>query len=85
MVESLWLWFGRRWCGKSCSGFFGRVDSGEERDLILDSATKVKSCLLDVGWVVVGFIGVLRPIARISISLGRKLLLLHAYVTLSSF
>lgn len=59
MVESLWLWFGgRRGCHGSC-GFGGRVGGGEEVDLLRYGAAKVIEGFAKVGWVVIGFVGVL--------------------------
>jgi hypothetical protein len=41
-------------------GFGGRGGVGEEVDLLRDGAAEVGDGLADVGWVVVGFVGVLR-------------------------
>lgn len=45
---------------KGSLGFGGRGGVGEEVDLLRDGAAKIGDGLADVGWVVVGFVGVLR-------------------------
>jgi hypothetical protein len=59
MIEGLWLWFG---CWRSCHSrrsFGGRVGGGEEVDFLGNGATQVVEGFAKVGWVVVGFVGVL--------------------------
>lgn len=60
MGESFRLRFGR-WRGSKCSASFGG-GSGvrEEVNFVGDSTTKVAKGFANIGWVVVGFIGVLR-------------------------
>ena len=60
MAERLGLGLGRRRRNEGGLGFGGRGGVGEEVDLLRDGAAEVGDGLADVGWVVVGFVGVLR-------------------------
>jgi hypothetical protein len=60
MAECLGLGLCGGRCDKGSLGFGGWRGVGEEVDLLWDGAAKVGDRLADVGWVVVGFVGVLR-------------------------
>lgn len=60
MAECLGLGLCGGWRDEGGLGFGGGCGVGEEVDLLGDSAAKVSDGLADVGWVVVGFVGVLR-------------------------
>lgn len=60
MVEGLGLRLGRGGRGQGGLGFGGGAGLGEEVDLLVDSAAQVVEGFADVGWVVVGLVGVLR-------------------------
>lgn len=60
VAEGLGLGLRRRGCGERSLGFGGRCGIGEEVDLLRDGAAEVVEGLADVGWVVIGLVGVLR-------------------------
>lgn len=60
MAERLGLRLRRGRCGEGSLGFGGRGGVGEEVDFLRYGAAEIGDGLADVGWVVVGFVGVLR-------------------------
>jgi hypothetical protein len=60
MAERLGLGLCRGGCDKGSLGFGWGGGIGEEVDLLRDGAAEVSHRLADVGWVVVGFVGILR-------------------------
>lgn len=59
MVEGLGLGLGRWRCSQRRLGLGGGVGLGQEGDLLIDGAAQVVERLADVGWVVIGLVGVL--------------------------
>lgn len=70
MVEGLGLGLRGRGRGKSGLGLGGRTGLREKLDLLIDGAAQVVEGLADVGWVVVGLVGVLGAVASALISSG---------------
>ena len=60
MVEGFGLGLCARGCHKRRLGLRWRCSGGEEMNLLADSTSEILERLLDVRWVVVGFVGVLR-------------------------
>lgn len=60
MAERLGLGLRGGGSSEGCLGLSGRRGAGEQVDLLRDGAAQVVEGLADVGWVVVGFVGVLR-------------------------
>lgn len=63
MVEGLGLRLRGRGRGQRSLGLGGRAGMRQELDLLVDGAAQVVEGLADVGWVVVGLVGVLGAIA----------------------
>lgn len=59
MVERLGLGLCRGGSSEGSLGFGGRGGAGEEVHLLRDGASEVVEGFADIGWVVVGFVGVL--------------------------
>lgn len=60
MAEGLRLGLRRGGSSEGRLGLGGRRGAGEQVDLLRDGAAQVVEGFADVGWVVVGFVGVLR-------------------------
>lgn len=74
MIESLWLGLGL-WRGSEGSrSLRGGVDIRQQRDFLGDGPTKIVEGFPKVGWVVVGFVGVLRAVEIALISLRTGIL-----------
>ena len=65
MAEGLGLGLCRGRGDEGGLGFGGRGGVGEEVDFLRDGAAEVGDGLADVGWVVVGFVGVLRAVGGV--------------------